>query len=102
MKQRFDRRKLVMTAELQADQKSLYETDFVRWVETVVAQLQAQDYASVDWANLIEEIEEMSRRERKSLKSNLVVILLYLLNGSISPQRQLARQHSRTSQTEQR
>jgi len=63
--------------------------------------LQAQDYASVDWANLIEEIEEMSRRERKSLKSNLVVILLYLLNGSISPQRQLARQHSRILQTDQ-
>jgi len=90
-----------MTAELRADQKSLYETDFVRWVETVVAQLQAQDYASVNWANLIEEIEEMSRRERKSLKSNLVVILLYLLNGSISPQRQLARQHSRILQTDQ-
>ena len=101
MKQRFDRRKLVMTAELQADQKSLYETDFVRWVETVVAQLQAQDYASVDWGNLIEELGEMSRRERKSLKSNLVVILLYLLNGSISPQRQLARQHSRILQTDQ-
>ena len=101
MKQRFDRGKLVMTAELRADQKSLYETDFVRWVETVVAQLQAQDYASVDWGNLIEEIGEMSRRERKSLKSNLVVILLYLLNGSISPQRQLARQHSRISQTDQ-
>jgi hypothetical protein len=43
MKQRFDRRKLVMTAEPRADQKSLYETDFVRWVETVVAQLQAQE-----------------------------------------------------------
>ena len=85
MKQRFDRRKLVMTAELQADQKSLYETDFVRWVETVVAQLQAQDYASVDWGNLIEEIEEMSRRERKSLKSNLVVILLYLLKWQHQP-----------------
>ena len=86
MNQRFDRRKLVMTAELQADQKSLYETDFVRWVETVVAQLQAQDYASVDWANLIEEIEEMSRRERKSLKSNLVVILLHLLKWQYQPE----------------
>ena len=83
MKQRFDRRKLVMTAELRADEKSLYETDFVRWVETVVAQLQAQDYASVDWANLI---EEMSRRERKSLKSNLVVILLHLLKWQYQPE----------------
>ena len=83
MKQRFDRRKLVMTAELRADEKSLYETDFVRWVETVVAQLQAQDYASVDWGNLI---EEMSRQERKSLKSNLVVILLHLLKWQYQPE----------------
>lgn len=68
-----------MSTELQASQKSLYETDFVRWVETTVEQLRTQNYACVDWANLIEEIEDMSRRERKSLKSNLVVILLHLL-----------------------
>ena len=40
----------------------------------------------VDWANLIEEIEEMSRRERKSLKSNLVVILLHLLKWQYQPE----------------
>jgi Domain of unknown function DUF29 len=68
-----------MATELQANQKSLYETDFVRWVETTLEQLRAQDYASVDWSNLLEEIEDMSKRERKSLKSNLVVILLHLL-----------------------
>ncbi len=68
-----------MAAELQTSQKSLYEVDFVRWVETTAEQLRHQNYAAVDWANLIEEIEDMSRRERKSLKSNLVVILLHLL-----------------------
>ncbi len=68
-----------MATELQPSQKSLYENDFVRWVETTVEQLRNQDYASVDWANLIEEIEDMSKRERKSLKSNLIVILLHLL-----------------------
>jgi len=61
-----------MATKLQARQKSLYETDFVRWVETTVAQLRAQNYSRVDWANLIEEIEDMSRRERKILKSNLL------------------------------
>ncbi|HAX77598.1 MAG TPA: DUF29 domain-containing protein [Cyanobacteria bacterium UBA11372] len=68
-----------MATEIQASQKSLYETDFVSWVETTVEQLRNQDYASVDWENLIEEIEDMSKRERKSLKSNLVVLLLHLL-----------------------
>jgi hypothetical protein len=65
--------------ERQANQKSLYEADFVRWIETTAEQLRTQNYACVDWANLIEEIEDMSRREWKSLKSNLVVILLHLL-----------------------
>lgn len=68
-----------MATELQTSQKSLYDTDFVQWVETTVEQLRTQNYASVDWVNLIEEIEDMSRRERKSLKSNLVAILLHLL-----------------------
>ena len=75
-----------MATELQASQKSLYNTDFVRWVETTVEQLRTQNYACVDWANLIEEIEDMSRRERKSLKSNLVVTLLHLLKWQYQPE----------------
>lgn len=66
--------------------KNLYQTDFVRWVETTVDQLRSQNYAAVDWANLIEEIEDMSRRERKSLKSNLIVILLHLLKWHYQPE----------------
>ena len=76
-----------MSTELQATQKSLYDTDFVRWVESTAAQLRAQDYASVDWANLIEEIESMSRQERKSLKSNLKVVWLHLLKWQYQPNR---------------
>ncbi|HEY9853759.1 MAG TPA: DUF29 domain-containing protein [Leptolyngbyaceae cyanobacterium] len=75
-----------MATELQASQKSLYENDFVCWLETTIEQLRNQDYASVDWANLIEEIEDMSKRERKSLKSNLIVILLHLLKWQYQPE----------------
>ncbi len=75
-----------MTTELQTSQKSLYETDFICWVETTLAQLRAQDYGNVDWQNLFEEIEDMSKRERKSLKSNLVVLLLHLLKWQYQPE----------------
>ncbi|PSB03156.1 DUF29 domain-containing protein [Merismopedia glauca] len=75
-----------MLTELQANQKSLYETDFVRWIETTLEQLRTQNYTCVDWTNLIEEIADMSRRERKSLKSNLVVILLHLLKWQYQPE----------------
>lgn len=75
-----------MSTELHTDHKRLYETDFVHWVETTVEQLRAQNYAAVDWPNLIEEIEDMSRRERKSLKSNLIMVLLHLLKWHYQPE----------------
>jgi Domain of unknown function DUF29 len=75
-----------MATNLQTNHKSLYDVDFMRWVETTAEQLRAQDYGSVDWENLIEEIEDMSRRERKALKSNLVVILLHLLKWQYQPE----------------
>jgi hypothetical protein len=74
-----------MTIELQALQKSLYETDFAAWIAVTVAQLRAKDYAQVDWENLLEEIDAMGRRERKSLKSNLVILLQHLLKWHYQP-----------------
>lgn len=75
-----------MTIDLQASQKNLYDRDFVGWVKTTVEQLRDQNYADVDWSNLIEEMEDLSRQERKSLKSHLVVLLLHLLKWQYQPQ----------------
>jgi hypothetical protein len=75
-----------MTTELKAQQRNLYETDYLQWIETTVAQLKAQDYANIDWANLIDEIEDMGKSERRSLESNLVVILHHLLKWQYQPQ----------------
>jgi hypothetical protein len=63
----------------------LYTTDYLQWIETTVEKLREQDYANVDWHNLIEEIEDMGRSERKSLKSNLIVIVLHLLKWQYQP-----------------
>jgi Domain of unknown function DUF29 len=68
-----------MTTELQIVQQSLYDRDFAKWLETTADQLRAQDYANLDWENLLDEIESMGKRERRSLKSNLVILLLHLL-----------------------
>jgi hypothetical protein len=68
-----------MTTELQIVQQSLYDRDFSKWLETTADQLRAKDYANLDWENLIDEIETMGKRERRSLKSNLVILLLHLL-----------------------
>lgn len=58
---------------------SLYDRDFVEWVQVTIGQLGKQDYHQVDWGNLLDEIEDMSRREQQSLESNLVILLLHLL-----------------------
>ncbi|GET41178.1 hypothetical protein MiSe_59900 [Microseira wollei NIES-4236] len=72
---------------LKAELQMLYETDYMQWIETTIEKLRSQDYANVDWENLIEEIEDLGRSERKSLKSNLIVILLHLLKWQFQPER---------------
>jgi hypothetical protein len=83
---------MAMTIELQAAQSklaqpvSLYETDFADWIATTAAALRAKNFAAVDWENLLEEIDAMGRRERKSLKSNLRILLMHLLKWQHQPE----------------
>ncbi|MGB7084671.1 MAG: DUF29 domain-containing protein [Phormidesmis sp.] len=72
---------------LKQNAQSLYETDYAQWIEVTLQKLQQQDYAAVDWENLIEEIEDMGRSEKRSLKSNLTVILLHLLKWRYQTER---------------
>mgnify|MGYP002777039054 CR=1 FL=1 len=75
-----------MKINLEAKQHSLYETDYLKWIETTVEKLREQDYSNIDWENLIDEFEDMGRSERRSLESNLVVILLHLLKWQFQPE----------------
>ena len=72
---------------LKANRPPLYETDYQQWIETTVEKLHSRDYANVDWDNLIEEIEDVGRNERRSLESNLIVVLLHLLKWQYQPER---------------
>ena len=72
---------------LKANRTPLYETDYLQWIETTVEKLHSRDYANMDWDNLIEEIEDMGRNERRSLESNLIVVLLHLLKWQYQPER---------------
>lgn len=75
-----------MTTELEANRQSLYETDYLRWIETTIDKLRLGDYSNIDWENLIEEIEDMGRSERRSLESNLIVVLTHLLKWQYQPE----------------
>lgn len=74
-----------MTTKLDINRQKLYETDYLKWIETTVEKLRVRDYSNIDWENLIEEIEDMGRSERRSLESNLVVVLMHLLKWQFQP-----------------
>lgn len=67
---------------------SLYEADYLSWLDATADALKRKDYGVIDWENIIEEIEDMGRRERQSLKSNLVILLLHLLKWQFQPDKQ--------------
>lgn len=75
-----------MSTNLEATLAELYETDYVLWIEANLERLKAGDYAHADWANLIEEMEYMSRKERLRLESNLTVVLIHLLKWQYQPE----------------
>ena len=58
---------------------SLYEQDYYLWLNTTIQQLKGRQFSALDIPNLIEEIEDIGRSERRALESNLVVVLVHLL-----------------------
>lgn len=78
---------LAKTGSSQTDSPTLYDADYLRWIETTVEKLRRGDYSQVDWENLIDEIEYMGKSERRRLESNLIVVLLHLLKWQYQPER---------------
>jgi Domain of unknown function DUF29 len=76
------RAKEAITAE-----RPLYERDFVLWVEEQVRLLREGRLQQLDVVNLIDEVEDLGIREKKAIKSNLVVVLQHLLKHQFQPRR---------------
>lgn len=57
----------------------LYEQDYCLWMETTINQLENGRFNEVDLSNLIAELANMVKREKRGLESNLEVILMHLL-----------------------
>lgn len=65
---------------------NLYEQDYYHWLTQTALLLQRRDFDQLDLAHLIDEIEDMGRSERRSLESNLRVVLTHLLKWKYQPQ----------------
>lgn len=57
----------------------LAKTDAALWIEEIVNLLREKSYHSVDWENLIEEIENLGRSDRQKVRSFLRNLLEHLL-----------------------
>lgn len=64
----------------------LYDQDYAHWLEQTALCLRKQAFEQLDIDNLIEEIEDMGRSEKRAIESNLRVVLWHLLKWRYQPQ----------------
>lgn len=64
-----------------------YVTDFGLWIDQTVQLLQEQRWQEIDVANLIAEVEDLGKSERRGISSQLTRLLLHLLKWQYQPQR---------------
>jgi len=66
---------------------SLYEKDYAYWAETMVQMLQVGAFDKLDIDNLVEELNDLSKRERDRLLSSIRLILHHLLKWDVQLQK---------------
>jgi Domain of unknown function DUF29 len=59
--------------------KTLYEQDYYLWLEKTVELLENKQFSDLDFLNLIEEISDMGKSQKHSVKSYLTQLLEHLL-----------------------
>jgi hypothetical protein len=73
------------------DQPSLYETDYVAWLDEQVRHLRAGRLAELDVENVAEELESLVKSERRELGNRLEVLIHHLLEWDHQPQQRANR-----------
>ncbi|MGB0564716.1 MAG: DUF29 domain-containing protein [Spirulinaceae cyanobacterium] len=68
-----------------------YEQDYTAWLLHTAALLEQQQWSQIDLPNLIEELKDMGKRERRAILSNLEIVLMHLLKYCYQSQK---RSHS--------
>jgi len=61
----------------------LYDQDFNLWLEQTIDHLQNHNFVSLDLKHLIEELKTLGKSEKKSLQSNLMILIAHLLKLTV-------------------
>ncbi|MGK7878049.1 MAG: DUF29 domain-containing protein [Xenococcaceae cyanobacterium] len=78
-----------MTTQLPITTKELrilYEQDYYLWLKNTAKLLRSGRLSELDVDNLVEEIEDMGRSEKRAIYSNLKILLMHLLKYRYQPE----------------
>ncbi|MDJ0902631.1 MAG: DUF29 domain-containing protein [Xenococcus sp. MO_188.B8] len=59
--------------------KELHESDFNLWVEQTKEAIQNRDFKNIDWDNLLDEIDDMGKSEKRALDSYMQRLIEHVL-----------------------
>jgi hypothetical protein len=66
---------------------ALFTEDETAWLEAMADLIRLRDLAALDLENLAEYLADMARRDRREVKSRLVVLLTHLLKWDFQPEK---------------
>ena len=66
--------------------KTLYDADFALWAEETAKLLREGRFDEVDLEHVVEEIEDLSKSERRAVRSQLKRMLMHLIKQRIQPE----------------
>ncbi len=64
---------------------SLYQQDFAIWCAQTITKLNAREFDNLDVENLVEEIGSLASRDRREVKTRIIVFLCHLLKRKYLP-----------------
>ena len=55
----------------------LYDSDLQLWIEQTIQQLQNREFVSLDVEHLIQELVDLGKSQKNTLKSNIKIFLIF-------------------------
>jgi hypothetical protein len=84
------------------DKPSLYDTDYVAWLNEQVHHLRAARLAALDVENVALELEGLMKTERRQLRSRLEVLIVHLLKWDHQPEQRSNRRRATVAEQRRR
>jgi len=68
-----------MVTSTQPTTQTLYNQDYYLWIRTTINQLRTGQFSAVDLENLLEELETISRIQKRTIANLLIKLFVHLL-----------------------